>query len=173
MPSSGEAQPVALPNERLDELAQIIHAYNDAAGKLQHSHESLKNQVDRLQSQLASTNAQLQRSKRLAALGEMAAGIAHEVRNPLGAIQLYAGMLVDDLSKPLISQTDPPAMADTARKIASAVRGLDAIVSDVLTFARGVIAPASAGICAPVIRSVVRCLSAHAHRRWGECASSR
>ena len=133
---SDEAQPTALPNDRLDELAQIIHAYNDAAEKLQHSHESLRNQVVRLQSQLASTNAQLQRSKRLAALGEMAAGIAHEVRNPLGAIQLYAGMLVDDLNKPPTAQIDQPAMADTARKIASAVRGLDAIVSDVLTFAR-------------------------------------
>jgi len=135
-PPSDEAQPTASPNDRLDELAQIIQAYNDAAEKLQHSHESLRNQVVRLQSQLASTNAQLQRSKRLAALGEMAAGIAHEVRNPLGAIQLYAGMLVNDLSQPPTPQTDHPAMADTARKIAAAVRGLDAIVSDVLSFAR-------------------------------------
>lgn len=132
----GVEPPGGASNDRLDDLAQIIHAYNDAAEKLQHSHESLRNQVARLQAQLASTNAQLQRSKRLAALGEMAAGIAHEVRNPLGAIQLYAGMLVDDLNDPSASQADWPAMARTARKIAAAVRGLDAVVSDVLTFAR-------------------------------------
>src|SRR4029079_3690391 len=68
-------------------------------------------------------------SKRLAALGEMAAGIAHEVRNPLASIQLYAPMLQKDL-------VDRPPQQDIARKIGSAVRGLDGIVGDVLSFAR-------------------------------------
>ncbi len=126
----------ASPTDRLDDLAQIIHAYNDAAEKLQHTHETLKAEVVRLQAELISTNAKLQRSKRLAALGEMAAGIAHEIRNPLGAIQLYAGVLVADLSRPLDGQGGQDELARTARKIASAVRSLDAIVHDVLAFAR-------------------------------------
>lgn len=84
---------------RLDELAEIIRAYNRATDNLQRSHEALRQQVVRLQEQLASADAQLQRSKRLAALGEMAAGIAHEIRNPLAAIQLYVGMLAEDLGR--------------------------------------------------------------------------
>ena len=120
------------PVERVDDLAQIIGAYNQVTQKLRESHESLSAEIVRLQKELASTDAQLQRSRRLAALGEMAAGIAHEIRNPLAAIRLFADVLVKDLVK---TESHDGSVA-TARKIASAVKGLDAIVTDVLTFAR-------------------------------------
>lgn len=122
----------ALMPEALDDFAQVFQAYNRAAESLQKSHESLRGQVHRLQSELASTNAQLQRSKKLAALGEMAAGIAHEIRNPLTAMQLYADMLAKDLA--YIKGGEP--LAVTARKIVAAVRGLNSVVNDVLSFAR-------------------------------------
>ena len=139
---TSDAPTTALASERLDDLAQVIRAYNEVTQRLQTSHESLKAQVIRLQQELASTNAKLQRSKRLTALGEMAAGIAHEIRNPLAAIQLYAGMLLD--ASEIVSSVgtgfsdglNQAAVADTAKKIAAAVRGLDAIVNDVLIFAR-------------------------------------
>lgn len=118
-----------------DDLAQIIEAYNGVTEKLQASHEKLQGEVVRLRRELTSANAQLQRSKRLSALGEMAAGIAHEIRNPLAAIQLYVGMAIDDLD------TDPPQTGEAlanSRKIASAVQGMSAIVNDVLSFARGI-----------------------------------
>ncbi len=114
------------------ELSQIIQAYNEVTEKLRVSHEKLSGEVVRLRKQLASADAALQRSKRLAALGEMAAGIAHEIRNPLGAIQLYAQLIEQDLQEGIAGdQTE-----DTVRKISRAVRGLDAIVGDVLSFAR-------------------------------------
>ncbi len=124
---------------RLDDLAGIIRAYTEVTDKLQRSHEALHDEVARLQRELTGANAQLQRSKRLAALGEMAAGIAHEVRNPLAAIQLYAEMIVEDVQA--VAQGRRPAgalcePAETAGKIASAVRGLNGIVGDVLSFAR-------------------------------------
>ena len=136
-----------------EDLTQIIRAYNQVTENLQLSHEALKQQVIRLQQDLASSDAQLRRSKQLAALGEMATGIAHEIRNPLGAIQLYASMLVEDLTaataKPAEqcrsegggsrSQPDLSGCAQTAGKIASAVRGLNAIVDDVLSFARQIV----------------------------------
>ena len=115
--------------QRLDELFRIIESYNEVSQKLQQTHETLTSEVCRLQLELASANAELQRSKRLAAMGEMAAGIAHEVRNPLASIQLYAGMLQKDLA-------DRPSQREIARKIGAAVRGLDAVVGDVLSFAR-------------------------------------
>ncbi|MEX0744252.1 MAG: ATP-binding protein [Phycisphaeraceae bacterium] len=120
---------------RMADLAEIIQAYNAVTDKLQHSHERLQSEVLRLRRELASTNAQLQRSKRLSALGEMAAGIAHEIRNPLAAIQLYASMVIEDLDA-ATDEPRPDVAADNARKIASAVRGLNGIVMDVLSFAR-------------------------------------
>ena len=133
-PSQTDGGQGVAPVERLDDLARIIRAYNDVTDKLQRSHEALHQEVARLQHELSGANAQLQRSKRLAALGEMAAGIAHEIRNPLAAIQLYAGMIAEDLESHAAAELSP--QIDTARKIAGAVRGLNAIVCDVLSFAR-------------------------------------
>ena len=127
------------PVNRLDDLAGIIRTYTEVTEKLQRSHEALHEEVARLQHELTGANAQLQRSRRLAALGEMAAGIAHEVRNPLAAIQLYAEMIVQDVHdiaqgrRPVAALSEP---AQTAGKIAAAVRGLNGIVGDVLSFAR-------------------------------------
>jgi len=135
-PAGGRVSARRVAGGRHDDLAQIIRAYNQVTERLQHSHEALQVQVVRLQEELASTNAKLQRSRRLAALGEMAAGIAHEIRNPLAAIQLYAEMLVDDLSSSRAGALVNGSSAQTAGKIASAVRGLDEIVNDVLSFAR-------------------------------------
>lgn len=85
------------PDRRGVDLARIIQTYNGVADKLQESHEALGADVVRLPRELASIDVQLQRSRCLAALGEMAAGIADEIRNLLVAMQLYAQMLVDDL----------------------------------------------------------------------------
>ncbi len=132
---------------QMGELAKLIASYNEVMDRLQQSHEVLGAEVVRLQSELASTDAQLQRSKRLAALGEMAAGIAHEIRNPLAAIQLYATLMREGLEEHMADERGRiksigansgtlAASSDYAAKIASAVRGLDAIVNDVLSFAR-------------------------------------
>ena len=134
-PGRDDGAPLS-PDVRLGELADIMSAYNNATQNLQRSHEALANEVVRLQRELASTDAQLQRSKRLAALGEMAAGIAHEIRNPLAAIRLYSQLLEDDLSCEGDRVNGREEAADTARKIGSVVRGLNGIVTDVLTFAR-------------------------------------
>jgi len=125
MPAATTAQ----SDPRAAELVEIIRAYNDVTDRLQQSHEVLNAEVARLQRELASANAALQRSRRLAALGEMAAGIAHEIRNPLASIQLYTNMIEQDLA-------DRPATRDLATRIAAAVRGLNGIVGDVLAFAR-------------------------------------
>ncbi|MEM1099296.1 MAG: ATP-binding protein [Planctomycetota bacterium] len=115
-----------------DDLREIIEAYHAVTERLQHSHETLQAEVLRLREELASADAQLQRSKRLAALGEMAAGIAHEVRNPLAAIGLYAEMIREDA----IEIEGAQRLGGTAAKINDAVSGLSGVVHDVLNFAR-------------------------------------
>jgi len=112
----------------VEDLQQLMRSVNETTERLQRTHTMLQQQVANLQSELAEANAQLRRSRSLAALGEMAAGIAHEVRNPLASIGLYAQMLTEDLA-------DRPDGARLAEKITGAVDRIDTIVRDVLRFA--------------------------------------
>lgn len=121
--------PHAAAQARIEELGKIILAYSDVTEKLQRSHEQLTQTVGKLRAELGEKNRQLERRKRLAALGEMAAGMAHEIRNPLGAIQLYASLLAGDLKA-------MPESARTVEKIRSGVRRMEEIVSKVLAFSR-------------------------------------
>jgi signal transduction histidine kinase len=111
------------------DLTELMASFNEVTARLENTHTQLRSEVGRLTNELSQANEALQRSKRLAALGEMAAGISHEIRNPLGSIRLYAKMLEEDL-------VELPEQQGVAEKIARAVRGLDGIVSDVLTFAK-------------------------------------
>ncbi len=75
------------PNVGIHDLEQLMRSVNDTAQQLQQTHVALRSEVAQLQRELAEANDQLRRSRSLAALGEMAAGIAHEVRNPMASIQ--------------------------------------------------------------------------------------
>lgn len=112
-----------------DELAELVRVFSEASAGLEVAHRALQGEVGRLQEELRETRSQLDRARELAALGEMAAGIAHEVRNPLGSIRLYAQALVSDLG-------DRPAECDVAGKIVRSVDRLNAVVGDVLAFSR-------------------------------------
>jgi PAS domain S-box-containing protein len=73
--------------------------------------------------------ARLLHTERLSALGEMAARIAHEVRNPLVSIGAAAQVVAEELP------AESPVSAEV-QAIVREVRRLDAIVSDFLRFAR-------------------------------------
>jgi two-component system sensor histidine kinase HydH len=68
--------------------------HEEALVRLDESHRKLKEQTDIL----FQTEEQLRRADRLSALGELSAGMAHEIRNPLGAIKGAAEILKDDYS---------------------------------------------------------------------------
>ena len=69
---------------------------------------------------------------RLAALGEMAAGLAHEIRNPLGAIKGAAQLLVGPDGKPVTGQDVPEFLSI----IVEEVNRLNRVVTQFLDYAR-------------------------------------
>jgi len=86
---------------------------------------------------LAETNRRLElaqaearRSERLAALGQLSAGLAHEIRNPLGVIKGSAEMLEQKIG------ASNPLAAELAGYISSEVNRVSALVSRFLDFAR-------------------------------------
>src|SRR6267378_6982323 len=90
-----------------------------------------------LAERLAETNRRLElaqaearRSERLAALGQLSAGLAHEIRNPLGVIKGSAEMLSQKVAG------SQPLVAELAGYISSEVNRLNALVVRFLDFAR-------------------------------------
>ena len=114
---------------RIEELGRIILAYSEVTERLQQSHDQLTQTVQSPATELSEKNRQLERQNRLAALGEMAAGMAHEIRNPLGGIQLYASMLAQDLA-------DRQRFAGAGPQDSGGVKRLEALVGQVLQFTR-------------------------------------
>lgn len=72
---------------------------------------------------------QAKRTGRLAAMGEMAARIAHEIRNPLGSIELFSTMLIADLQ-------ESEELKTLAEHISAGVKSINNIVSNLLLFMR-------------------------------------
>ncbi|MDF2576985.1 MAG: putative two-component sensor histidine kinase [Chlamydiales bacterium] len=69
------------------------------------------------------------RHDRMKELGEMAAALAHEIRNPLGGIEGFASLLYRDL-------TDRPELQQMGKYIIDGTRTLNHLVSQVLHYAR-------------------------------------
>jgi len=78
----------------------------------------------------------LKERDRLAVLGQMAAGLAHEIRNPLGAIKGAAQLLADPVEAPEHESTDDSAQQEFLGIILEEVDRLDTVVSSVLDLAR-------------------------------------
>jgi two-component system sensor histidine kinase FlrB len=73
---------------------------------------------------------QLERHQKLSAMGEMAAGLAHQLRTPLATALLYAG----NLARPQISENDRLRFAE---KALARLKDLERMIQDMLTFLRG------------------------------------
>ncbi len=74
--------------------------------------------------------AELERNQRLAAMGEMAASLAHQLRTPLAAALLYAS----NLGQPGVSDESRTRFSE---KATGQLRRLERLIQDVLLFARG------------------------------------
>ena len=117
----------ALQLTRDSDLQTVLVAWNAATSRLEQTHEALRAEVQRLSDELEVKNRELARKNRLADLGQMAAHVAHEVRNNLVPVTLYMSLLRRRV------QSDRQA-TEILAKIETGFHALGATVNDLLNF---------------------------------------
>jgi signal transduction histidine kinase len=110
-------------------LQDLVTRFQSTSESLERSYRELQGRVQSLTAELEREREERIRLERLAAMGEMAMELAHEIRNPLGSIELYASMLEGEY----------------ADQIVTSVRLLNHSVTNVLQFGKPIV-PAPQGI---------------------------
>lgn len=80
-------------------------------------------------------NKQMAEQERLAAIGQMSSVLAHEIRNPLGVIDLYANLVETQLAQ-LEEATLEPLIFSNLGQIRSAVQHLDSVLTELTQYSR-------------------------------------
>src|SRR5262249_8708890 len=146
-----------------DELADLARAFNEMAGKLSMAHDQLtraneqekkkSEELEKALDQLRKAQDQLVIQQKLASLGSLTAGIAHEIKNPLNFVTNFAEVsvgLTSELRQFLMEhreRIEPKAVENildllgdlekTTSKIQEHGKRADAIVRNMLMHSRG------------------------------------
>ena len=97
-----------------DEIAELTNTFNQMAFSLKERDERLKEY----------THQQIMKSERLATLGQLAAGVAHEINNPLGAILMYAHLSLEETPVEDSRRQNLEKVVGEATRCKDIVRGL-------------------------------------------------
>ena len=100
--------------ESEDEIGSLTRTFNKMARSLRERDELLKEQ----------TRLQLTRSERLASVGRLAAGVAHEINNPLTGVLTFSHMLLRDVPENSQQREDLQTIIDATTRCKEIVRGL-------------------------------------------------
>ena len=98
--------------------------------------------------EIEALRSRIRQMDRLAAIGEMAASVAHEIRNPLGGIRGFASLLARD-----IEMNDPRLRL--VDKILEGVKNLDGVVNELLEYTRPVDLRVRPTFCAQVVDTAI------------------
>ena len=115
-----------------NEIGQLISSFNRMIERLKENQESLDNHLKSLESankQLKQAQEELIRTEKLASIGRFAAGVAHEVGNPLGAILGYTSILEKN-------GIDREESKDYLKRIEKEIERINRIVRELLDFSR-------------------------------------
>jgi two-component system NtrC family sensor kinase len=119
-----------------DELGDLADSFNQMTRHLRTANEKLVEgaktlewKVDERTRELREIQSHLVQSEKLASIGKLAAGIAHEINNPLGGILIYSHLLLED-----VPEGHP--YRDNLQKIVKETTRCKSIVKGLLDFAR-------------------------------------
>lgn len=115
-------------NLQAEFLSDAFMTFRQASIKLEQQYAQLEQRVEDLTSELNEKNKAMERNRRLAAMGEMAAKIAHEIRNPLASMNIFARLLERELS-------GDDDKKNLAAHITNGIKTLDNLLSNMLLFA--------------------------------------
>ena len=129
-----------------DEIGQLARTFNKMIGSLQQSRDEIEQYnrnleekiIERTQ-QLEEAQAQLIQSEKLSAIGQLAAGVAHELNNPLGGILGYAQFTLEKLRKNVPDSTTKKEVDSYIRYVSdieTQARRCKTIVQNLLRFSR-------------------------------------
>ncbi len=108
-------------------ISPLFHAIKRSEEALGQLAKTLEREVERRTLQLVKAQTAVARQRRLASVGQLAAGVAHELNNPLGAILTFASLAAERLP------SDSPHRGDLDEIVRQAMRCRD-IVSELLQF---------------------------------------
>ncbi|GFO61649.1 two-component sensor histidine kinase [Geomonas silvestris] len=121
----------SVPSFSNDELGELAQSFNSmtlslkkARSELEGWGKNLEQMVQERTQELTKIQAQLIRSEKLASLGEVVAGIAHEINNPLTGILVFSSLIH---SNPVLDETlknDIETVIRETKRCASIVKGL-------------------------------------------------
>ncbi len=110
--------------------AMVVNRFSQQSQHQTQLYRELAERLAETNRRLEQAQAEARRSERLAALGQLSAGLAHEIRNPLGVIKGSAEMLTQKL------QASDELSRELAGYISTEVNRLSALVTEFLDFAR-------------------------------------
>ena len=134
-----------------DEIEQLSKQFNSMASKLEESHQTLERKVEERTLELRESQEAMVQQEKMVGVGQLAAGIAHELNTPLGTIIGYAQMLREDLSQQAATSGN---LRDVDEIMGQAGRCRD-LVKNLLNFSRRSSTEKNNGSVNEIIRKVL------------------
>jgi two-component system, NtrC family, sensor kinase len=116
-------------NQEIAELAESFNGMLEALRKKKDEVDEHIQTLERMNSELQIARQETIRSEKMASVGLLAAGTAHEIGTPLAAIMGYAGILREDLQ-------EDPEKSDYLARIETEAGRIDRIIRGLLDYAR-------------------------------------
>jgi two-component system NtrC family sensor kinase len=120
-----------IPDLGRDEIGDLARSFNGMTRKLDHATKeleewghTLEQKVEERTAEIRHMQAQLIQSEKLASLGEIVAGIAHELNNPLTGVIVYSSLMEKDEKLSATHREDVASIIHESQRCARIVKGL-------------------------------------------------
>lgn len=112
-----------------DEIGQLAQSFNAMAQEIQEHRGHMERMMDAKTAELKQTQDSLVQSEKLASIGLLASGVAHELNNPLTSILMNVNLLMEDAR-------DHPALRQELQRIGEDTVRCKRIIDDLRDFSR-------------------------------------